>query len=246
MQQLFHRFLQKSSPTPPPGYPLDVATSGILVDDPEHPDDIVRRVRSVLDLVWKDRADAIEREACELLGVRDLRDYFRKPGADGFWRDHLQRYSRSRRKAPIYWLLQSDRRSYAVWLYYHRLNKDLLFKALENYVEPRVRRQDKVLKELREQHGAASGRAVRQLDREIERGEDLLAELQNFRDRLKTAAERNLTPDLDDGVILTIAPLYELVPWPEARTAWQDLEAGEYAWSSIGKQMREKGMVRPG
>jgi hypothetical protein len=48
----------------PPGYPLHINGDGILVDDPEHPDDIVRRVREVLELIWKNRTDAIEKEAC--------------------------------------------------------------------------------------------------------------------------------------------------------------------------------------
>src|SRR4029077_12137566 len=35
--------------------------------------------------------------------------------------------------APIYWLLQSSKKNYALWLYYHRLDKDILFKALDNF-----------------------------------------------------------------------------------------------------------------
>ena len=113
-----------------------VRQDGIIPDDPDHSDDIVRRVREVLELIWKDRADAIEKEACEILGVKELRDYFRKPGKGGFWDDHVSRYSKSRRKAPIYWLLQSSKKNYGLWLYYHRLDKDILFKARQNYVEP--------------------------------------------------------------------------------------------------------------
>ena len=94
-------------------------------------------------MIWKDRADAIEKEACEILGVADLRDYFRKPGAGGFWDDHIKRYSKSRRKAPIYWLLQSSKKNYALWIYYHRLDKDILFKALLNYVEPKIRKEER-------------------------------------------------------------------------------------------------------
>ena len=114
----------------PEDYPLRIDWDGILVDDPSHPDDIVRRVRDALEVIWKDRAEAIEREACEILGVKELREYFRRPGNGGFWLDHVSRYSKSRRKAPIYWLLQSSRKNYALWLYYHRLDKDIFFKAL--------------------------------------------------------------------------------------------------------------------
>ena len=89
----------------PSDYPIRIDWDGILVDDPGHEDDIVRRVREVLEVIWKDRAEAIEKEVCEILGVRELRDYFRKPGSGGFWMDHVKRYSKSRRKPPIYWYL---------------------------------------------------------------------------------------------------------------------------------------------
>ncbi len=118
-------------------YPIRVDWDGILVDDADHADDIVRRVRDVLDvlLAGTQAKPSSAKAACEVLGVKDLRDYFRKPGNGGFWLDHVARYSKSRRKAPIYWLLQSSKKNYAIWLYYHRLDKDLLFKALVNYVE---------------------------------------------------------------------------------------------------------------
>ena len=137
--------------TAPEDYPLRIVRDGILVDDPDHTDDIMRRVREVLEVIWKDRAEAIEKEACEILGVKELRDYFRKPGKGGFWDDHVSRYSKSRRKAPIYWLLQSAKKNYALWLYYHRLDKDMLFKALVNYVEPKIRLEDSRLDTLRTQ-----------------------------------------------------------------------------------------------
>ena len=34
-------------------YPLDVAWDGILVDDPEHPLDLERRVRAALAVLWQ-------------------------------------------------------------------------------------------------------------------------------------------------------------------------------------------------
>ena len=123
-------------------YPIRIEWDGLLMDDPEDQEDIVRRVREVLEVIWKDRAEAIEQEACDILGVRELRDYFRKPGNGGFWMDHVKRYSKSRRKAPIYWYLRSAKGNYGLWVYYHRLNKDLLFKALLNYVEPKIRLEE--------------------------------------------------------------------------------------------------------
>src|SRR6202040_3083798 len=137
------------------------------VDDSDHPDDIVRRVREVLELLWQDRADAIEKDACEILGVKELRDYFRKPGSGGFWDDHVKRYSKSRRKAPLYWLLQSSKKNYALWIYYHQLDKEILFKALLNYVEPKIRLEESRLEPLRAQRAGAgaSGKGVKKLEK---------------------------------------------------------------------------------
>ena len=230
----------------PSGYPLEIDWDGILVDDADHKDDIIRRVRDVMELIFKDRAEAIEREAAEIIGVKQLRDYFSKSGAGGFWSDHVKRYSKSRRKAPIYCLLQSSKKSYGVWLYYPRLDKDMLFKALINYVEPKIRLEENNLEQSRAKRAAAgtAGREAKQLEREIDQQGNLLSELRDFRDKLRRAAELRLDPDLNDGVILNIAPLWELVPWNEPKKYWEALLEGKYEWSSVGKQLREKGLIK--
>ena len=229
----------------PNGYPLKISVEGIFVDDLDHIDDIVKRVRDALDVIWKSQSDTIEIEACELLAVKELRDYFRKPGKGGFWDDHISRYSKSRRKAPIDWLLQSSKKNYAIWLYYHRLDKDLLFKALVNYVEPKIRLETTRLETLLSEKAAAgdSSKDAKRLAKDAERQDDFLSELRDFEDKLRRAATLHLEPDLNDGVVLNIAPLHELVPWKEAKKYWDELLAGKYEWSSIGKQLREKGLV---
>lgn len=196
-------------------------------------------------MVWKERAVAIEEEACEILNMSDLRDYFRKTGAGSFWDDHIKRYSKSHRRAPIYWLLQSSKKSYALWIYYHRLNKDILFKALLTYVEPKIRREESQLLDLRSQKTALGpvSKGAKKFDKDIDRQEMFLSELRDFEAKLRRAANLHLEPDLNDGVVLNIAPLWELVPWKEAKSYWDDLLAGKYDWSSIGKQLREKGLV---
>lgn len=224
-------------------YPIRIAWDGIVVDDPDHNDDIVERIRSVMELWRGEKADAIEQEACQMLRVKNLREYFRNPKL--FFEEHIRRYSRSRRKAPIYWLLQSTKRSYGLWIYYHRLDRDLLSKAMVSYVEPKVRLEEERFNELQTKRQAAGtgGSVVKQLERSIDRQQALVAELVDFREKLERAVKLDLTPDLDDGVVLNIAPLHELVPWKVARDYWQELLAGKYEWSSIGKQLRLKGLV---
>jgi len=225
----------------PPEYPVVINTNGILVDDPESPDDIVRKVREVIEAIWHERADEIESEACEILGVGDLREYFRNPRQ--FFDYHIKQYSRSRRKAPIYWLLQSPKRSYGLWIYYHRLNKDTLFRALAMHVGPKIRLEQTRLDQMRVERANAGtgGIEVKRLERAIDQHEALMSDLHAFRDRLNRAAQLHLDPDLDDGVILNMAPLWELVPWREPKGYWDALLRGEYAWSSIAKQLAERG-----
>lgn len=59
----------------------------------------------------------------------------------------------------------------------------------------------------------------------------------DFHDKLRRVAQVNLTPELNDGVILNITPLHQLVPWKEAAKMWDELQAGKYEWSSIGRQL---------
>ncbi|MDI6877460.1 MAG: hypothetical protein QMC96_11885 [Methanomicrobiales archaeon] len=229
----------------PPDYPLKVDPDGILVDDEGHPDDIIARIRDVLALIWGDRADAIEKEACEILGVKSLRDYFRKPSAGGFWDDHVKRYSKSRRKAPIYWLLQSAKKNYGIWIYYPRMDGDTLYKALR-YAKDKLAMEERRLEDLRKEReqSGTGGAVVKKMEKEIDGQEAFISELHDFVEKLERAASLNLIPEHDDGVVLTIAPLRELVPWNEPKNYWGELIEGKYAWSSIGKQLAEKGLVK--
>ena len=226
----------------------DAATAdGILADDSEANYDIVATVCSAIErLSSPQNVEAVEHAVCQNAGAANLREYFRSSNKGGFWQSHLDRYDKSRRKAPIYWLLQSSKKNYAIWLYYHRLDKDLLFKTLVNYVEPKIRLETSRLESLRSQKAAAgeSGKEAKRLAKDVERQEDFLSELRDFEDKLRRAANLHLEPDLNDGVVLNIAPLHELVPWKEAKKYWNELMEGKYEWSSIGKQLREKGLVQ--
>jgi hypothetical protein len=226
----------------PPGYPLRISWGGVLVDDlgfgegaHPHREDVVRRVRDVLDLLWGDRAEAIEHEACEILDVRDLREYFRNPSR--FYDDHLKRYSKSRRKAPIYWPLSTASGSYAVWIYYHRLTDQTLYSIVNEYVEPKMAETERWISRLEERYGAASGREAAQLGDRLQEASVFLGELVEFRAELLRVAELPYKPDLNDGVIINAAPLHRLFRhrgWArDTQETWRKLESGEYDWAHM-------------
>jgi hypothetical protein len=219
-------------------YPLPIAWDGFLVDDPDHPSDIVCAVERTLLLIWHGRLEEIEREACEILGIPDLRAWFRDP--KGFFAYHIKRYSKSRRKAPIYWTLQSAKRGYTIWLYYPRLNPSSLYHAGRVYGDAKLKLETGRLADWQRTLVTSSGSARKIQERKIARQQALVDELKAFVKALDAAALLELKPDLNDGVLLNIAPLHELVPWKEASRAWGELLRGKYEWSNIGKQLKER------
>ena len=88
---------------PPPDYPIAWPLDGILVDDPGHPRDLIAAVQAVFEWVFGSRADELWREVAEELDPKggDIRAWVTR----SFFDQHLKRYSKSRRKAPIYWQL---------------------------------------------------------------------------------------------------------------------------------------------
>ncbi|MCI0487529.1 MAG: BREX-1 system adenine-specific DNA-methyltransferase PglX [Blastocatellia bacterium] len=226
----------------PDTYALRISWGGILVDDPGHAEDIEGRMREVLHVIWRNRAEAIEQEACEILGVRSLRDYLSKPAA--FFADHLKRYSKSRRQAPIYWPLSTASGSYTLWLYYHRLTDQTLYTCVNNFIEPKLSAVRDTLSQLR----AKAGRS-RDEEKEFERLQDFELELQQFRDELLRLARLPWHPNLNDGVQITAAPLWNLFrlsKWQKTlKDTWQKLEKGEYDWAHLAytlwpERVREK------
>jgi hypothetical protein len=219
----------------PAAYPVRIPWDGILVDDPNHPLDIERCVREVIEIIWTGSAggptaEAIEHEACEILDVKSLRDYFRKPA--GFFADHLKRYSKSRRQAPIYWPLSTASGSYTLWIYYHRLTDQTLFQCVNDFVKPKITEVEGDLSRLTTTGSDKPGARA-----EIERLTILRAELIEFRDELLRVAQLPYKPNLNDGVLIAASPLWKLFRLPkwqkDLKACWTALENEEYEWAHL-------------
>jgi hypothetical protein len=221
---------------PPPVYPLDFPSDGILADDTGHDRDLVARMRHVFELVFGDQADAVWREAAEILDARtrDVRGWV----ARSFFERHIKRYSKSRRKAPIYWQLSTPSASYSVWLYLHRFTKDTLYKVLNDFAEPKLRHEQRKLATLTQEAG---GNPTSSQRKELDAQERFVEELRSFRDEVARIAPL-WNPNLDDGVIINFAPLWRLVPqhrgWQkECRNVWDKLCKGEYDWAHLAMHL---------
>lgn len=193
----------------------------ILVDDPGHNDDICARV-----------ADAAMTTG--LPDPHDLRPWL----ARDFFALHVKMYSKSRRKAPIYWQLATTSASYSVWLYIHAFTKDTLFRVQNDYAAPKLaheeRRLEGMTRELREKSTAGQRKEVAVLESFIE-------ELRAFLEEVKRVAPL-WNPNLDDGVTVNFAPLWRLVPhhklWQqELKATWDAICEGKRDWAHLAMHL---------
>ena len=193
----------------------------VLVDDPGHPDDLAARAQAVVERV---RVEVPE----------NLRGWL----AREFFPLHIRMYSKSRRKAPIYWQLATPSASYSVWLYLHAFSKDTLFRVQNDYVAPKLAHEERRLalltNELRD-----GGTAAQRKD--LATHEALVEDLRAFLAEVKRVAPL-WNPNLDDGVIVNFAPLWRLVPqnksWQkELKTTWDALREGKYDWAHLAMHL---------
>ena len=222
--------------SPPDGYPLLLRPGGILVDDARHPLDLTTAVRAVFTVVFGEAADDRWNEAAAALAPRerDLRNWLSR----GFFEHHLKQYSRSRRKAPIFWQLGTAQSGYAVWVDAHRVHDDTFFQVQNNLVVPKIFHEERMQTTL-EQEAASSPPPARR--KELAAQGTLLEELRTLLDEVKRVAPL-WRPHLDDGVVLTMAPLFRLVPqhkaWQkELKAGWDGLAEGKLDWAHLAMHL---------
>jgi hypothetical protein len=216
--------------TMPTEYRIGLAP--LLVNDPGHQLDITARVRSVFDAVFNEEADNWWRDVGLALDAKggDVGSWL----ARSFFDHHLKTYSKSRRKAPILWPIGTRSGSYLVWLYAHNVSADSLFQVLNDLLVPKLLLEDRVLMKLRQEVGTSPTAAERKA---IDTQERLLGELREFRELLEAVAPL-WAPDLSDGIVLVLAPLWRLFAYhrawsTELRKHWLKLVKGDYDWAQL-------------
>ncbi len=212
----------------PDGYPISLPPDRVLHDDPGHEWDVVSQMESVAESLFDDPDDEL-REALSYLKAKDLRSYLRSK----FFSQHLSRYSKSRRKAPIYWYLAVPSKEWGLWVYAPWLSREQLF-AIARAAQEKMRRLADEASQLRRDVEAGGGRADRE---RLEAVEALMEEVEEFRRAADSVAQSGWEPDLNDGIILNAAPLQELFADKKWRT---DVEKhrkkminGDYSWATV-------------
>jgi len=191
------------------------AHPGILVDDQGHPHDLARLIEEVLARV-------------EVPVPEDVRRWLQRD----FFAFHLQRYSKSRRKAPIYWPLATTTGSYTLWVYYPSLTSQTLYTAINDFVEPKLKHVGAEVTALRNK----GSNRTRDDEKQFEALQAFELELIELRDTLLKLAP-TYKPNHDDGVQISAAPLWPLFrhkPWQKVlKDTWEKLKKGDYDWAHL-------------
>jgi hypothetical protein len=223
-----------------------VDTDGLMVLQRDHPDDLAARLIAILAAIHGDTASGVIVRTV-IGGNGDLRDTLASYLLGPFFKAHVKRY----RKRPIYWLLQSAKQNFSVYLFHERAtDQTLAMLQGTKYVGGRVFQLKQQLQEANRRETAAEGREKAKWRKQAQDLAEELADLEAF-DQAITATNNEpivgaegkattsrWTPEFDDGVLLNAAPLYRLtLAWRKADAkldlskVWKALKDGEYPWA---------------
>ena len=108
------------------------------------------------------------------------------------------------------------------------------------YVSGKINQLKNRMDEVQTNMKSAEGRAKKMLEKDLEDLETKLLDLEAFEAAIRRVLEQKdergetvgWAPEIDDGIILNLAPLRELMPsWKEPEKFWQELDEGKYDWS---------------
>lgn len=212
----------------PSDYSVSIPDNGILCNQLKSPLNLAEKVRDVMHLLWHNKADDMEYELCQLIGVKNLQEYMTQPS--GFFEYHFKRYTKSRRKAPIYWPLSSADGTLTYWVYYPRLSKNTLPNLMMT-----LRNEDE---RLRSQLDATLAAKDKTQETAIRSEKEQVA---GMMEEVNRVMGLGYVPNHDDGVPVTAAPLVQLIAhaaWRnECQTNMNALEKGDYDWSHLAMSM---------
>lgn len=105
---------------------------------------------------------------------------------------------------------------------------------MTEYINPKIEDFEKDVQSFRNDIGDKSTQTQR---RELEKMTDMLGELMDFRDEIINISNLPYKPNLDDGVLISAAPLWSLFrhrQWhQELKKTWKALEKGDFDWAHL-------------
>ncbi|MBR3711459.1 MAG: BREX-1 system adenine-specific DNA-methyltransferase PglX, partial [Bacteroidales bacterium] len=165
----------------------------ILPRDCGFPDNMLRRITNFIEQVFGSNNLVANLNYIESALGKSLEDYLSKD----FWKDHVKRYQ----KRPIYWLFSSKKGAFKAIAYMHRMDAFTVATIRNHYLLPYINTLETRIDALRVRQAELTTPERRNLER-------LTKDLDDCREydlRLHQVADRQITIDLDDGVVRNYA-----------------------------------------
>jgi len=202
---------------------------GITVMDEGHSDDIPIKILDVLNKILN------EKEAKEVINIigGELRKFLMN---DFFIKYHIPMY----KKRPVYWLLQTAKKNYGFYIYNLKFTQDTLYSLIQKYIVPRINLEKLRLKDIyKKRDTVKTPKEKREMENIIVKSEEFTEELKLFKQNIQEIIDTGFKPDIDDGVILNMAPLYKLIPWKEPEKYYKNLQMGQYEWAHVSRYFKK-------
>lgn len=183
---------QVAEPVEAPSFSFQIDSDAIipiLPRDCGFPDNMLRRITNFIEQVFGSNNLVANLNYIESALGKSLEDYLSKD----FWKDHVKRYQ----KRPIFWLFSSKKGAFKAIAYMHRMDAFTVATIRNHYLLPYINTLETRIDALRVRQAELTTPERRNLER-------LTKDLDDCREydlRLHQVADRQITFDLDDGVV---------------------------------------------
>ena len=130
---------------------------------------------------------------------KTIEQYFIKD----FWKDHKKMYQ----SRPIYWLFASKKGTFQVIAYMHRMNAYTVERIRAKYLLPFIEHLEAEANKLDMRRAELSTKETKQM----QQLQKQLDECREYHERLQVVAERAISFDLDDGVVVNHSKFGDVV-----------------------------------
>lgn len=170
----------------------------ILPDDSPFTDNARNRVVDFISTVFGAEKQIDNLNFLERALGKSVSDYLMKD----FWKDHKKMYQ----NRPIYWLFSSKKDAFQCITYMHRMDEYTLERIRQKYLLPYISFLDDKISAMQARDTLSTAET-----RQMTKLKTMLDECREYNDRLHQYSQKNISFDLDDGVVNNYALFGDVV-----------------------------------
>lgn len=177
----------------------DDAIIPILPTGAPFEDNLTEYIANFVRIAWGEASQTDNLNFIEQCLGKKIEDYVQKD----FWKDHKKMYQ----NRPIYWLFSSKKGAFQVIAYMHRMNAYTAERVRSKYLLPYIEHLEAEIDKLDARRAELSTKETKQL----QALQKQLDECREYHECLQVVAEKAISFDLDDGVVVNYAKFGDIL-----------------------------------